>query len=100
MGEDPLRPQGRGAEDVDHLLEVAQLPLEVLDVFLEPGPLPLGELEAQVEQRRDGLANGETLAARVGPDALLQAVVEPDSDLLILGGRANPAISRHFKTGH
>src|SRR6266536_1740052 len=79
MGQDSLRPKGRRPEDVDHLLEVAQLPLEVLDVLLEHCALPFGELKAQVEQRRKGLADSEPLAARVGADPLLQTLVEPDS---------------------
>jgi hypothetical protein len=71
MGQDALRPKGRRPEDIDHLLEVAQLPLEVLEVLLDTGALALGELEAQVEQRRDSLSDGEPLAARVSADALL-----------------------------
>src|SRR5712691_5684971 len=84
MGQDALRPEGGRPEDVDHLLEVAQLPLKVLEVLLDPGALALGELEAQVEQGRNGLANGEPLPAGVGADPLLQAVVQPDSYLVSL----------------
>ena len=67
----------RGAEDVDHLLEVAQLALQVLDVLPEARPLALRELEAQVEERREGLARGHAFARRVGPEAFVQSLVEP-----------------------
>jgi hypothetical protein len=80
MDQDALRPEGRWPQDVDHLLEVVQLPLQVFDVLFEPGALSFGELEAQVEQRRNCLPDGEALATRVGTNALLQAVIEPDSD--------------------
>ena len=54
--EDALRAESSRPDDVDHLLEVLQLALEVLDVLLEAGPLPLRELEPQVEQRGERLA--------------------------------------------
>ena len=82
MDQDALRPEGRRPQDVDHLLEVAQFPLEILDVLFEPGALSFGELEAQVEQRRNCLADGEALATRVGSDALLQPIVQPDANLV------------------
>src|SRR5712692_1974214 len=84
MGQDALRSEGRRPQDVDHLLEVAQLPLEILEVLPDPGALALGELEAQVEQGRNGLAKSEPFAAGVGADPLLQAVVQPDSYLVFL----------------
>src|SRR6059036_2676588 len=74
VGQDALSPEGRRPQDVDHLLEVAKLPLQVLDVLFEPGALSFCELEAQVEQRRNWLADGEALTTRVESDALLQAV--------------------------
>src|SRR5712692_2232686 len=84
MGQDALRSEGRRPQDVDHLLEVAQLTLEVLEILPDPGALALGELEAQVEQGRNGLADSQSFATGVSADALLQAVVEPDSYLVSL----------------
>jgi hypothetical protein len=84
VGEDARRGESGGADDVDHLPEVAELPLKVLDVLLEAGPLALRELEAEVKQCCGGLAERQSLAVRVGGHALLQAVVEPDADLFLL----------------